>query len=61
VRGRRCGADAWRRTGVVTFDGNRKHRPKASYKCIQEHLKQKYQTKKIKEALNHKEQKEAIG
>ena len=47
VRGRRCGADAWRRTGVVTFNGNRKRGPKASYKRIQEHLKQKYQTKKI--------------
>ena len=35
------------RTGVVTFDGNRKRGPKASYKRIQEHLKQKYQTKKI--------------
>ena len=42
VRGRRCGADAWRRTGVVTFDGNRKRGPKASYKRIQEHLKHKY-------------------
>ena len=47
VRSRRCGADAWRRTGVVTFDGNRKRGPKASYKRIQEHLKQKYQTKRI--------------
>lgn len=47
VRSRRCGADAWRRTGVVTFDGNRKRGPKASYKRIQEHLKQKYQTNKI--------------
>ena len=45
VRGRRCGADAWRWTGVVTFDRNRKRGPKASYKRIQEHLKQKYQTK----------------
>lgn len=47
VRSRRCGADAWRRTGVVTFDGNRKRGPKASYRRIQEHLKEKYQTKKL--------------
>lgn len=47
VRSRRCGADAWRRTGVVTFDGNRKRGPKASYKRIHEHLKKKYQTNKI--------------
>lgn len=47
MRSRRCGADAWRRTGVVTFDGNRKRGPKASYRRIQEHLKEKYQTKKL--------------
>ena len=32
---------------MVTFHGSRNRGPKASCKCIQEHLKQKYQTKKI--------------
>lgn len=47
VRNRRCGADAWRRTGVTTFDGNRRRGPKVSYRRIQEHLKKKYNTIKI--------------
>jgi hypothetical protein len=33
------GADAWRRTGVLTFDGNTKLKNKVTYKRIQEHLK----------------------
>lgn len=34
------GADAWRRTGVLTFDGYQKRtvKPKVTYKRIQEHL-----------------------
>jgi hypothetical protein len=31
VKSKKCGADAWRRTGVITFDGHRKRGPKASY------------------------------
>ena len=45
VQSKRCGADSWRRTGVTTFDGNRKKGPKASFRSIQEHLQQKYDTK----------------
>ena len=37
------GADAWRRTGILTFDGNRKQRKKATFKRIKEHLEQVYQ------------------
>ena len=44
VRSRNVGADAWRRTGVLTFDGNTKTGPKATYKRIQEHLQAKYHT-----------------
>ncbi|CAB3995395.1 Hypothetical predicted protein, partial [Paramuricea clavata] len=45
VRNKRCGADSWRRTGVATFDGNRKRGPKASFRSIQEYLQNKYNTK----------------
>ena len=36
------GADAWRRTGVLTFDGNVKVKKKATYHRIKEHLETKY-------------------
>lgn len=36
------GADAWRRTGILTFDGNRKLQKKATFKRIKEHLEQVY-------------------
>lgn len=36
------GADAWRRTGVLTFDGNQKVNKKCTYRRIQEHLKDVY-------------------
>ena len=39
------GADAWRLTGLLTFDGNRKSGPKVTFKKIQEHLQQKYECK----------------
>jgi hypothetical protein len=42
VSGKRVGADAWRRTGVLTFDGNIKQGPKVTYKGIQNHLQTKY-------------------
>ena len=42
---KRCGADSWRRTGVTTFDGNRKRSPKASFCSIQEHLQIKHNSK----------------
>ena len=36
------GADAWRRTGVLTFDGNQKIDKKCTYQRIQNHLKDIY-------------------
>lgn len=38
VRSRRVGADAWRRTGVLTFDGSIKTGPKVTFKRIQQHM-----------------------
>ena len=32
------GADAWRRTGMLTFDGNANLQDKVTYKKIQSHL-----------------------
>ena len=36
------GADAWRKTGVLTCDGNRKVEKKATFRKIKEHLEMKY-------------------
>ena len=36
------GADSWRRTGLLTFDGNRKVNKKCTYKQIQQHLEATY-------------------
>ena len=36
------GADPWRRTGVRTFDGNKKAGKKCTYKRIQQHLEEVY-------------------
>ena len=44
VRDNRVGADAWRQTGVATFDGNLKRGPRATYQRIKEHLQKKYNT-----------------
>ena len=41
----RIGADAWRRTGVLTFSGNLKRGPKITYNRIKQHLEKKYGTK----------------
>ena len=38
------GADAWRRTGVLTFDGNRRLGNKVTYSRIKEHLQKTYKT-----------------
>ena len=35
----------WRRTGVLTFDGNRKLKKKVTYRSIKEHLEQTHKTK----------------
>jgi len=44
VHSRRVGADAWRRTGILTFDGNLKQGQKVTYKRIKKHLEEKYKT-----------------
>lgn len=36
------GADAWRRTGVLTFNGNANIKNKATYRGIQKHLEEVY-------------------
>ncbi len=43
----RCGvgADAWRRTGILTFDGNQRLHKKVTFKWIQEHLQLVYNRK----------------
>lgn len=45
VHDNRIGADAWRRTGVATFDGNIKTGRRVTYGRIKEHLEKKYGTK----------------
>lgn len=42
-----CGAsaDAWQRTGVITFDGNRKMQKKPTFKRVKEHLEEKIKIK----------------
>lgn len=41
----KVGADAWRRTGVLTFDGNTKLREKVTYEKIRQHLQNTYNHK----------------
>lgn len=36
------GADAWRRTGIYTFDGNTRQEKKVTFKRIQDHLESTY-------------------
>ena len=45
VKDRNVGADAWRRTGVLTFDGNTKVKNKVTFNHIREHLQTVYQRK----------------
>lgn len=42
VQEHNVGADKWRRTGVLTFDGNANIKEKVTYRKIQEHLKEIY-------------------
>lgn len=39
------GADAWRRTGILTFDGNTRIKQKVTYEKIRRHLEETYQRK----------------
>ena len=45
VEQRSVGADAWRRTGVLTFDGNRPIKEKVTYFRIKQHLEAVYKRK----------------
>lgn len=45
VEERSVGADAWRRTGVLTFDGNKKVAEKVTYQRIKDHLESVYSHK----------------
>ena len=45
VKERSVGADAWRRTGVLTFDGNKQVKEKVTYSNIRLHLEELYQRK----------------
>jgi len=45
VKSRGVGAEQWRRTGVLTFDGNRKVGQKVTFSRIKEHLEELYDTK----------------
>ena len=45
VRSNDVGADRWRRTGVLTFDGNLRVRRKVTFRRIKEHLESIYQEK----------------
>ncbi len=38
----RDSADAWRRTGVLTFDGNSRVKSKVTYERIRQHLMKVY-------------------
>ena len=42
VEERSVGADAWRRTGMLTFDGNKAVEQKVTYERIRQHLEKKY-------------------
>ena len=45
VQNNNVGAEAWRRTGVLTFDGNMKKRQKVTYERIRKHLESVYERK----------------
>ena len=45
VKDHSVGADAWRRTGILTFDGNANIKDKVTYKKIQAHLEKVYSRK----------------
>ena len=42
VEGRKVSADAWQRTGVLTFDGNTCLKEKVTYEWVHQHLQQVY-------------------
>ena len=46
-----CGADKWRRTGVMTFDGNVRVNKKVTFERIREHLQYHYKKNSVMELL----------
>ena len=42
VQNHQVGADAWRRTGVLTFDGNVKLKETVTFEKIRQHLQDTY-------------------
>ena len=42
VAERNVGADHWRRTGILRFNGNRKSKEKVTYERISKHLEELY-------------------
>ena len=44
VQSKGVSTGAWRRTGILTFDGNVKQGQKVTYKRIKQHLEEKYNT-----------------
>ncbi len=36
------GADAWRRTGILTFEGNANVKQKVTYECMRQYLQYRY-------------------
>lgn len=45
VEASNIGADAWRQTGVLTFDGNQRLKTKVTYSRIQQHREEYYNQK----------------
>ena len=45
VQEHNVGADAWRRTGILTFDGNTRLKEKITYEKVRQHLEDTYQRK----------------
>ena len=45
VESRNIGADAWRKTGVLTFDGNAEVEKKVTFERIRQHLETTYKRK----------------
>ena len=46
-----CRADKWRRTGIMTFDGNVRVNKKVTFGCIREHLQYHYKKNLVMELL----------
>ena len=56
-----CGADKWRRTGVMTFDGNVRVNKKVTFERIREHLQYHYKKNLVMELLYNSVLREITG